>query len=399
MDISFKPEDVAFREEVRSFIADAYPQALKSKHPFDYVKEDFLSWARVLHKKGWIAPHWPVEFGGTDWTLTQRYIWDEETARADCISLPAFGLKMLGPVLIEFGSDAQKKHFLPRILSGEDWWCQGYSEPDAGSDLAQLSTRAERKGDKYVVNGSKIWTTQAHMADWIFALVRTDPDVKPQAGISFLLIDMKTPGLRVAPIISMSGHHTVNQIFFEDVEVPVENRVGEENRGWTYAKFLLTLERIGIAGVARSKRALAVVREIATLEQQDGKPLIEDADFRRQVSELEIDLMTLEYMDLRVLAAESQGEMPGAEASFLKVLGSELQQRISELAVQAVGPYAAPVAPMGVAPGTIGDNALKVGPDYALAIAQNYFDTRATTIYSGSNEIQRNIVAKTLLSK
>ncbi|HSZ73566.1 MAG TPA: acyl-CoA dehydrogenase family protein, partial [Rhizomicrobium sp.] len=305
------------------------------------------------------------------------------------ILLP-FGLTMVAPVIYTFGNDAQKKKYLPGILSGDDWWSQGYSEPGAGSDLASLRCRALRDGDHYVVNGQKTWTTLAQFADMIFCLVRTDPNVKQQEGITFLLIDMKSPGITVKPIIVLDGAREVNEVFFDNVKVPVENRVGEENKGWTYAKFLLVNERSGIAGVARSKRAIERLKDIATAETVDGTPLLETDEFSRKVAELEIDLAALEYTELRTLAAESKGQMAGPESSILKIKGTEIQQRITELVMEAVGYYAYPNEK------GLGDN-VYVGPDYALGSAGRYFNMRKTSIYGGSNEIQRNIIAKAVL--
>jgi len=394
MDMSFSPEDLAFRDEVRSFIAENYPKDLKSRRTRgEMTKEEILTWHRILYKKGWIVPHWPVEYGGTGWTTTQRYIWNEENARAETQALLPFGLAMVGPVIFNYGNEEQKKRFLPGILSGDDWWCQGYSEPGAGSDLAGLKTRAVREGDHYVVNGHKIWTTLAQYADWMFCLVRTDPNSKPQEGISFLLIDMKTPGITVRPIITMDGAHEVNEVFLEDVKVPAENLIGEENKGWTYAKFLLGNERSGIAGVSRSKKAIERLKSIATAELVDGAPLIKTDEFSRKVAELEIDLTALEVTELRTLAAESKGRGPGPEASILKIKGTEIQQRITELTLEAVGNYGHVNVPTGELTG----NEFIAGPDYSNGSAQTYFNMRKTSIYGGSNEIQHNIIAKMVL--
>jgi alkylation response protein AidB-like acyl-CoA dehydrogenase len=400
MDLSFSAEDIAFRDEVRAFIAENYPKHLKGMidEGEELSKEDFLSWHKVLAKKGWIAPAWPVAYGGTGWTPTQRYIWSEETARADCIRLMPFGLSMVGPVIYTFGTPAQKERFLPRILSGEDWWCQGYSEPGAGSDLANLRTRAERftgedGKDYYRVNGQKTWTTMAQHADWGFFLVRTDPAAKPQEGISFLLIDMKTPGITVRPIITLGGEHEVNEVWLEDVIVPVENRVFEENKGWTCAKFLLAHERTGIAGVAASKRGVERIKDVARGEQDGGQPLIANPFFKRKIAELEVDLAALEFTELRTLAGESSGKGPGPESSLLKIKGTEIQQRLTELALEAAGHYGAPYfRSFGE-----GDNLGAIGPDFARRVAPTYFNMRKTSIYGGSNEIQRNIIAKMVL--
>ncbi|ODT88389.1 acyl-CoA dehydrogenase family protein [Phenylobacterium sp. SCN 70-31] len=399
MNLDFTPEENAFRDEVRTFIKDNYPAELRKAQDEGraLTKEEYLLWHKVLAKKGWVAPSWPKELGGTDWTPTQKYIWSEETARADCLGLMPFGLSMLAPVLYTFGTDEQKKRFLPGIYNGEVWWCQGYSEPGAGSDLASLKTRAERvKGDDgkeyYIVNGQKTWTTLGQHADWGFFLVRTDPDAKPQAGISFLLIDMKTPGITVRPIITLEGGHEVNDVFLDNVKVPVENRIFHENQGWTCAKALLAHERSGIAGVARSKRNLEKVREIAGTERSDtGSALLADAFFRRKVAELEIDLSALEFTELRTLAGESSGKGPGPESSILKIKGTEIQQRLQELALEAVSHYGAPFLR------DLRGSNVSVGPDYADGLAGEMFNGRKTSIYGGSNEIQRNIIAKAVL--
>jgi alkylation response protein AidB-like acyl-CoA dehydrogenase len=395
MQLEFSPAEIAFQQEVRTFIAENYPENLRSVQDegHDLSKEDFLSWHRILAKKGWIAPAWPVEYGGTGWTATQRFIWSEELAAADCVGTMPFGLSMVGPVIYTFGTPEQKARFLPGILSGDDWWCQGYSEPGAGSDLASLRTKAVRDGDDYVVNGQKTWTTMAQYADWGFFLVRTDPDAKAQEGISFLLIDMKSPGVTVRPIITLGGEHEVNEVWLEDVRVPVENRVYEENKGWTCAKFLLAHERTGIAAVARSKRGVEKIKAIARTEQDGDRPLIANPFFKRKISELEIDLTALEFTELRSLAGEASGKGPGPESSLLKIKGSEIQQRITELALEAVGHYGAPYF-RGFGEG---DNEHPIGPDYAHRAAPTYFNTRKTTIYGGSNEIQRNIIAKMVL--
>jgi alkylation response protein AidB-like acyl-CoA dehydrogenase len=395
MDLEFSPEDIAFREEARRFIADNYPAQLRGKQDEgeELAKEDFLSWHRVLAKQGWVAPAWPKEYGGPGWTTTQRFIWSEELARADALPILPFGINMVGPVIYTFGTPEQKARFLPRILSGEDWWCQGYSEPGAGSDLASLRTKAVRDGDHYVVNGQKTWTTLAQHADWGFFLVRTDPDAKMQEGISFLLIDMKSPGVTVRPIITLGGEHEVNEVWLEDVRVPVENRIYEENKGWTCAKFLLAHERTGIAGVARSKRGVERIKTIARTEMDGDKPLLANPFFKRKVAELEIDLTALEYTELRTLASEAAGRGPGPESSLLKIKGTEIQQRLTELALEAVGHYGAPYF-RGFGEG---DNEHPIGPDYAHRAAPTYFNGRKTSIYGGSNEIQRNIIGKMVL--
>ncbi len=395
MNLDFSPEELAFQQEVRAFIADHYPPTLRRKRDAgeDLNKADYLSWHHVLAKKGWIAPAWPVEYGGTGWTSTERFIWSEETARANCIRIVPFGISMVGPVIYTFGTAEQKARFLPPILAGEEWWCQGYSEPGSGSDLASLRTKALRDGDHYIVNGQKTWTTLAQHADWGFFLVRTDQDAKPQEGISFLLLDMKSPGVTVRPIITLDGGHEVNEVWLEDVRVPVENRIHDENKGWTCAKFLLAHERSGIAAIASSKRGVERIKQIARTEMDGDRPLLANPFFRRKVTELEIDLTALEYTELRSLAGEAHGKPPGAEANLLKIKGSELQQRIMELGLEAVGHYGAPYF-RGFGQG---DNEHSIGPDYAHPMAPTYFNGRKTTIYGGSNEIQRNIIAKMVL--
>jgi alkylation response protein AidB-like acyl-CoA dehydrogenase len=399
MDLDFSPQDAAFREEARSFIAENYPQALRERQRNEEAlgKQDYLSWHRILARKGWSAPSWPAAWGGTGWTPTQKYIWSEEQARADTIGILPFGVSMLGPVLYTFGTEEQKARFLPGIRDGEAWWCQGYSEPGAGSDLASLKTKAERftaddGQEYYLVNGQKTWTTLAQFADWGFFLVRTDPNAKPQAGISFLLIDMKSPGVTVRPIITLEGGHEVNDVFLDNVKVPVENRIFHENQGWTCAKALLLHERSGIAGVARSKRGLEKLRQVArTQPADDGGPLLADPAFRRKVAELEIDLTALEFTELRTLAGESSGKGPGPESSILKIKGTEIQQRLTELTLEAAGHYGAPY--LRGLPHNFG----AVGPAEAHGVAGAYFNMRKTSIYGGSNEIQRNIIAKAVL--
>ena len=399
MNLDFTPEENAFRDEVRTFIKDNYPADLRAAQDEGraLTKDEYLSWHKVLAKKGWLAPGWPKELGGTGWTPTQKYIWSEETARADCQGILPFGVSMLAPVVYTFGTEEQKTRFLPDIYNGKVWWCQGYSEPGAGSDLASLKCKAERMTaddgkEYYIVNGQKTWTTLAQFADWGFFLVRTDPNSKPQAGISFLLIDMTSPGVTVRPIITLEGGHEVNDVFLDNVKVPVENRIFHENQGWTCAKALLAHERSGIAGVARSKRNLEKVREIAATERSDvGGTLIGDAFFRRKVAELEIDLSALEFTELRVLAGEASGKGPGPESSILKIKGTEIQQRLQELALEAVGHYGAPFLR------DLRGSNVTVGPDHADGVAGEMFNGRKTSIFGGSNEIQRNIISKMVL--
>jgi alkylation response protein AidB-like acyl-CoA dehydrogenase len=394
MDLEFTAEERAFREEVRGFIRDSLPPALaeKTRRMTHLGREDFVTWHRILNQRGWGAPGWPMEYGGPGWTPIQRYIFDEECAAADAPPLLPFGIAMVGPVIYTFGTEEQKKRYLPRILNMDDWWCQGYSEPGSGSDLASLRTKAESDGDHYVVNGHKIWTTQAHYANMMFCLVRTDANAKPQEGISFLLIDMNTPGITVRPIISIDEGHGVNEVFLDNVRVPADNLIGKEGKGWTYAKFLLGNERTTIAEVSTSKQRLRRLKEIARAEQAFGAPLIEEASFRAKVAAVEIELMALEYTNLRVLAAETAGKGVGPEASMLKIRGSEIQQTITELACEALGYYANPYEHR-----PDGSNQPPVGPDYAQGRMEAFLYNRATTIYGGSNEIQRNIIAKMVL--
>ncbi|MCK9991777.1 MAG: hypothetical protein Dbin4_00297 [Alphaproteobacteria bacterium] len=395
MDLKFTPEEIAFQHEVRSFIAENYPAELRARRKLEreFDKREYLSWHRILAQKGWVAPSWPREHGGTDWTPAKKYIFSNELALAGTIPLIGFGLNLAAPVIWTYGNQAQKDYFLPRIYNGVDWWCQGYSEPGAGSDLAGLRTRAVRDGDHYVINGSKTWTTLAQHADMMFCLVRTDADAKPQAGISFLLVDMKTPGISVRPIITLDGGHEVNEIFLEDVRTPVANRIGNENEGWTYAKVLLGHERSGIAGVARSKQQIARLKKIASDTQEEGRPLLLDPDFAHRLAALEVELLALEFTDLRTLAALNAGQSPGAESSILKIKGTEIQQRITELMLEAAGIYGAPdLRGMNLD----GDNFMGISAELG-GIAPDYLNMRKSSIYGGSNEIQRNIIAKAVL--
>ena len=396
MDLTFSQDEQAFREEVRRFVAEKLPADVKRKveNGLRLEKDDYLRWQKALYEQGWAAPGWPVERGGPGWTSAQRYIFEQECALGGAPAVISFGLNMVGPVIIEFGNAAQKARFLPRILASEDWWCQGYSEPGAGSDLASLKMRAIRNGDHYVVNGAKTWTTLAQYADMIFCLVRTSSTGKKQEGISFLLIDMHSPGVTVRPIVTFDGGQEINEVFFEDVKVPAENLVGEEGKGWTYAKFLLGHERVGIAQVARSKRQVERLKKIAGAEFKNGKALVDDPMFRAKISTVEIDLLALEHTELRILSDESAGRAPGPESSLLKIRGTEIQQEITELLVEAVGYYASPYQPALLREGA---NEEPVGPDYAPALAPTYFNWRKASIYGGSNEIQKNIIAKAIL--
>jgi alkylation response protein AidB-like acyl-CoA dehydrogenase len=401
MDLSFTPAELAFRDEVRQFLRDQLPEdiAQRVKRGLALGAQDYSRWQKILYQRGWGAPGWPQQFGGPEWGPVEMHIFDEEAAAAGAPRTIPFGLKMVAPVIMAFGSPAQQQRFLPGILNGEVWWCQGYSEPGAGSDLASLKTRAERRsdasGDHYIVNGQKTWNTLGQYADWIFCLVRTDPNApKQQQGISFLLIDMKTPGITVRPIITMEGAHEVNEVWFENVKVPVENRIGEENKGWTYAKFLLGHERTNIAGVGASKRELGRLKDIARKETKNGRPLLEDPLFAARVAQVEMELMALEITNLRALSAESEKRAPGPEASILKIKGTEIQQTLTELMMYAVGPYALPFERHSIEEGDLGSAA---GPEYAAPLAATYCNVRKVTIYGGSNEIQRNIIAQMIL--
>ncbi len=394
MDFEFTPDEKRFREDVRNFVRANLPKDVAEKviQGKRLEKEDYLRWHRALHQQGWIGHTWPREYGGTGWNAVQQYIFEEECADAGAPQTMPFGLRMVAPVIMKFGSQAQKDYFLPRILSGEDWWCQGYSEPGSGSDLASLKTKAERKGDKYVVNGQKTWTTLAQHADWIFCLVRTASDVRAQEGISFLLVDMKSKGVTVRPIIMLDMEHEINEVWFEDVEVPAQNLVGEENRGWTYAKYLLGHERTGNAGVGFCKRWLKQLKRYASAQPSGGKALIEDARFRDKVAQLEIELLALEITNLRMIADQDKG--PGPEASMLKVRGSEIQQTLTELMMQALGTHALLWQPAALDAGYAGEVA---GPAFGPPLTGDYFNFRKASIYAGSNEIQRNIITKMML--
>jgi alkylation response protein AidB-like acyl-CoA dehydrogenase len=402
MDLNYTSEDLAFRDQVRAFLEAELPAELRHKvlNHLRLTKEDYVRWHKILARQGWVAPGWPQAFGGPGWTPAQRHIFEEECARAGTPPIMPFGVNMVAPVIMAFGSQAQKDHYLPRILSCEDWWCQGYSEPGAGSDLASLKTTAVRgrdaDGEHYIVNGQKTWTTLAQHADMIFCLVRTDPNVRKQEGISFLLIDMHSPGITVRPILMLDEDHEVNEVFFDNVRVPAENLVGQENRGWTYAKYLLGHERTGIAAVGRSKRELARLKRMAGREQKNGRPLILDPLFAVKVAELEIELMALETTVLRVLAqaAGEEKRAPGPEASVLKVRGTEIQQRLTELIVEAAGPMALPFDEAyleGELEHSVFDD------DFAAPLLPHYFNYRKTSIYGGSNEIQRNIISQMIL--
>ena len=388
MDLDYSADERAFRNEVRDWLRDHLPAAMRDKvvRYAHLDRDDLLGWHRILAAKGWIAPAWPQEWGGTGWNVVQRYIFEEECGYAGAPPLVPFGLAMCAPVLLKFGTDAQKQRFLPRIYRGDDFWCQGYSEPASGSDLASLRTSALRRGDRYIVNGQKLWTTMAHMADWIFCLVRTDTTVeRKQDGISFLLIDLRTPGVTVRPLMLMDGHHEVNEVYFDDVEVPADNRVHDEGDGWTVAKYLLGYERMNTGRIGTSKRELARLKSFAADQRRNGRPLTEDPRFRDRLSRLEIELMALSITNLRFLDRLHAGHAPGAEISMLKIKGTEIQQALAELMLEAAGPLAQAIA--AVDAGTMADS-------FVAALAPRYCNMRKTTIYAGSNEIQRNILAK-----
>jgi pimeloyl-CoA dehydrogenase large subunit len=396
MDLNFTPEEIAFRDEARHFFRKEFPQAIRDKveQGKHLTKEETITAHRALNARGWAVPNWPVEWGGQDWTPVQLYLYQDEMQQA-CVPSPlAFNASMVGPVIAQFGSEAQKQRFLPRAANLDDWWCQGFSEPGSGSDLASLRTTARRVGDTYVVNGQKTWTTLAQHADWIFCLVRTDPAAKKQEGISFLLIDMKTPGITVRPIITIDGGHEVNEVFLDDVVVPAENLVGQENKGWDYAKFLLGNERTGIARVGVSKARVKRIKELAALERIGDRAVIEDQKFREKLAAVEVELKALEMTQLRVVADErkqTRGK-PNPASSILKLKGSQIQQALTELTLDVVGPIAMPYIADAE-----GSNEEPVGPDYAAFAAPAYFNYRKVSIYGGSNEIQRNIVAKAIL--
>ena len=393
MDLNYSPEELDFRDEVRTWITANLPHDLREKviNGHDLHKEDFLCWHRLLAAKGWIAPAWPKEWGGTGWNITQRYIFDQECGRAGAPYTNAFGLAMCASVLLKFGTDAQKHRFLPRIYNGDDYWVQGYSEPGAGSDLASLKTRAERQGDRYIVNGQKCWTSQAQHGDWIFCLVRTDASGRKQEGISFLLIDLRTPGITVRPVQLMDGTADANEVFFDNVEVPVENLVHEEGQGWDVAKYLLGHERLNTGRIGISKRLLASLKALAS-HQQDGHghALLQTPRFRDRVTRAEIELMALELTNLRFLDAVRGGKNLGAEVSMLKIRATELQQQLSELMMLSVGPMASPFRAVGA------QDAIAFDREQANLVAR-YALFRANSIYAGSNEVQRNILAKATL--
>jgi pimeloyl-CoA dehydrogenase large subunit len=394
MDLRLTEDELKFRAEVRAFVRDNLPASIREKTVAGrrLSKEDYERWTRILAAKGWGAPHWPQAWGGTGWSPIKLSIFLDETQRGNAPEPVAFGVNMVGPVIYTFGSEAQKQRFLPRIIDLSDWWCQGFSEPGAGSDLASLRTTARCDADNWVISGQKTWTTMAQYADWIFVLARTNAQAKKQEGISFFLVDMKTPGITVKPIQTIDGGHEVNEVFFDDVRVPADGLVGEENKGWDYAKFLLANERNGIARVGVSKARLDRVRQLASIPVYGSGPKIEDPFFRAKLSEVEVELKALEMTQMRVISNRRNAGKPDPASSVLKIKGSEIQQATTDLLMEVVGPYALPYRE----PGDM-SNEPPVGPDWASPLAPIYFNNRKVSIYGGSNEIQRSIIAKAIL--
>jgi alkylation response protein AidB-like acyl-CoA dehydrogenase len=402
MDLAFNAKELAFQQEVRDWITANMPPEVaeesRRSRTSHVSKERLLQWQKKLASRGWLCPNWPKEFGGPGWNSTQKFIFEMEMARADSPYLSSFSIKMVAPVLMKYGSEGQKKRFLPKIAAAEELWCQGYSEPGSGSDLASLRTKAERQGDHYVVNGQKIWTTNAHWADWMFCLVRTSNEGKRQEGISFLLIDMKTPGIKVDPIYLVDGtrtpmRHEVNQVFFTDVKVPVENRVGEENKGWTYAKYLLEFERGGQAHGPRLRKAFRHLQTLSKTQMDSAEPLSANPHWREKMAALEMEIDAIEMNELMFYSSLKTGDAPGNMASIVKMRGTEVGQKVTELAVEAVGWYGAPFTELR----NYDSNVVPVGGDYVDDVAPRYFNTRKTTIYGGSSEVQRNVLAKAML--
>ena len=391
MDMQFRVEELAFRDEIRKFIRDNLPDDLaeKVRRGLHLAKDDYVYWQKKLNEQGWFAPHWPKELGGTEWSAAQHYIFQNEQVAGDCPSVIPFGVRMVAPVIFTYGTELQKERFLPDIMDSSVWWCQGYSEPGSGSDLASLQTKAVRNGDHYIVNGAKTWTTLAQYSDWIFCLVRTSGESKPQEGISFLLIDMKSPGIEVTPIITIDGGHEVNSVFFTDVKAPVENLIGEESQGWTYAKFLLLFERSSSL-TGGLKQQLRRLKTIAQQERLNGLALGDEPAFAAMIADYEVRLRTYDALELRTLGLKE----PGVEASYLKILGTDLQQLATELTLQAVQYYGNPYISDAL---HFGYNNCPLGPEYAAPAAPQYFNYRKTSIYAGSNEIQRNILSKAVL--
>ncbi len=401
MNLDYTAEEESFRAEVRAFLDAELPADIRAKVRLGrrMHKDDLVRWQKILYARGWGAGMWPQRFGGADWSVVEQHIFDEEGAAAGAPPQIPFALRMVAPVLMTFANAAQQNYFLPRIICGEDWWCQGYSEPGSGSDLASLRTSAVREGAHYLVNGQKTWNTLGQYADWIFCLVRTSGDARPQQGISFLLIDMKSPGVTVRPILTIEGEHEINDIFFDNVRVPAENLVGEENKGWTYAKFLLSHERTNNAGIGNCKRALKRLKEIAFRQPGNGRPLIEDVRFRDRIAQVELELMALEITNLRVLSAVStESRAPGPEVSLLKIKGSEIIQQLAELQMHALGHDALPYLRDALEVDWVPEPMLADHyAAYAPPLTGHYFNLRKTTIYAGSTEIQKNIISKLIL--
>jgi acyl-CoA dehydrogenase len=389
MDREFSPEEKAFQQEVRSFLAENFPghirEATEKTATVFVDAPPAMEWQKILVNKGWAVPGWPEEWGGTGWTATQKYIWAMECARAGTPAYNPLSLQLLAPVLLEFGTEEQKQTYLPKMLSGEHYWCQGFSEPGSGSDLASLKLKAQREGDHYIVNGSKLWQTHAQFSNWIFCLVRTGSEGRPQQGISFLLIDMSSPGVKVEPIITMGLDHEVNQVFFEDVKVPVENRIGEEGDGWKHAKFLLEHERGGGSTAYRRQAELEHLKMIVADMQAEDPAFNDDLAWSKAIARIEIDLKALEMMELRILSDLAEGKMPGAESSMLKLTTVDIEQRIHQLAMDALGYHALPFKQDDL------------GPDYAATVVPTYLNSRAASIFGGSQEVQKNIIAKAVL--
>jgi alkylation response protein AidB-like acyl-CoA dehydrogenase len=400
VDLKYTPEQAAFRAEVRAFFEAELPADIRAGAALGkrLQKDDLTRWQRILQRRGWGAVMWPERFGGTGWNVIQQHIFEEERADIGAPPQNAFSMRMLAPVLMTFANASQQEYFLPRILSGADWWCQGYSEPGSGSDLASLRTSAVRQGDHFIVSGQKTWNTLGQYADWIFCLVRTSTDGRPQQGISFLLIDMKSPGITVKPIIMLDGEHEINEIWFDQVRVPAQNMVGEENKGWTYAKFLLAHERTNNAGIGGCKRALKKLKEIAAAQLAHGRPLLEQPRFRDRIARVQLELTALEITNLRVLSAASESRSLGPEVSLLKIKGSEILQTIAELQMQALGPDALPYLREALEPDWIADPLFAEHyRAYAPPLSGQYFNQRKTTIYAGSTEIQKNIISQLIL--
>lgn len=397
MDLRFTPEEIALRDEVRAFCKTAQPESIRRKLILGQhlAREDYVTWQRILDAKGWGAPHWPREWGGTGWSAVQLYIFNEELQRAPALLPDLHNTGQVGPVIIAFGTEKQKQHFLPRIRNLDYWFCQGFSEPGAGSDLASLKTSAVRDGDDYVVNGQKTWTTYAHMADWMFALVRTDPTAKKQKGISYLLIDLKTPGVTIRPIITMGGVHRINEVFLDNVRVPVENRIGEENRGWDYAKYLMGNSRTNVVRLGLARAHVERAKELATHVMVNGQPLSEGERFREKLAAVEIELKAIEITIMRIVAErmKNPGYQQDPKSSILKLKASELHQIATEILLEVAGPQAMPAQPEFLELETD----LAIGPDWAAGAAPTYFMNRSWTIAGGSSEIQRNIIAKRIL--